>query len=659
LSGRPSHPGLLSLRVGAVLLVLLLLVDPRIPGDDPAESGPPAPTQRVLVDPDPALAADDGEGLLLDRFLERASTLHSGGGVLHRLTGSEGVVVDPATLEAMGPAEVSGGIDEVLLQMAEGGADSLLLLSTLRVDPAPLLEVLERLPLPLRVERVGGPVRNAALVALELPDRVPADEPVEARVRIRGEETAPGDSIGLRIEAGPFRSGMAEDAEPRIVYEARHPAPPSGEEITLSVVLPPPSDGAPLLRYEARVVLDGDGFAPDDARVRVVEVGEAGPGIVVLSLRPDWEPRTLLPVLERSTGLEGEGWLQVGPDRYLGLRGGDDPVDHRSPGEVAPRIEGAELLVVHGVGGAEAPEDPLRLPAGLEAAVRGHPRVIHLPAGPAGAALAGVPVEGPQAGALSPHPDPPPSPVASYLAGIPLGGLPPLDALLRPVGETPGIEALHLRGGAGEVHPGMLLLEGERGRSALALGSGFWRWGIREGDPRRAYANLWGGVSGWLLGSPGPAAGVGVHPVDRVFPRGEPVQWSAMGFEGRSLEVELRRAEDPEGPALQLEEVEVSDEGRFRTPVLPPGSYHYRVLDPDEGTDPQAEGLFEVERFQGALLRLPLDPDVLADGARATPPDPDGARDEGRRLRTHPLPWFLLLGLLCLEWVGRRRRGLA
>jgi len=38
--------------------------------------------------------------------------------------------------------------------------------------------------------------------------------------------------------------------------------------------------------------------------------------------------------------------------------------------------------------------------------------------------------------------------------------------------------------------------------------------------------------------------------------------------------------------------------------------------------------------------------------------DPVGAAGDGRPLRTHPLPYLLLVILLSVEWVGRRRSGL-
>jgi hypothetical protein len=45
----------------------------------------------------------------------------------------------------------------------------------------------------------------------------------------------------------------------------------------------------------------------------------------------------------------------------------------------------------------------------------------------------------------------------------------------------------------------------------------------------------------------------------------------------------------------------------------------------------------------------------------AVVPAPPGRRAddaERRPLRAHPAPWLVLLGLLCGEWVMRRRKGL-
>ena len=88
----------------------------------------------------------------------------------------------------------------------------------------------------------------------------------------------------------------------------------------------------------------------------------------------------------------------------------------------------------------------------------------------------------------------------------------------------------------------------------------------------------------------------------------------------------------------------------LRTPGMVPGSYRYRAV---SGSDSTA-GRFDVYTTSAELRHLRMDvPDSI--------PPPPGRREEGgtgRLLRAHPLPYLLLLGLLCSEWVVRRRKGL-
>lgn len=297
--------------------------------------------------------------------------------------------------------------------------------------------------------------------------------------------------------------------------------------------------------------------------------------------------------------------------------------------------------------------------------------MLHLPSTPGGAALAGLQTSGPEDGEWTPLPDAPPSPIAPYLGGSNLGGLPPLSARLSPVGPLPGANVLDLRRSAGgSPQPGLVLIEREGGRSAVALASDFWRWGTRTGEPRDVYRNLWAGVAGWLLAHEGPSDPGGVRPDRPVVARGQPVPWEAFGWEGLPLEIDLRPWADhaSDGPVLRTERVQVRADGGFTTPALPPGEYRFVVR---SSTDPESEaggttegpseeiadGVFEVEAFQGALLRLPLDAEDLSGRAVGSSRDATRAQ-QGRGLRTHPLPWLLLLALLSIEWIGRRRIGL-
>lgn len=638
--------GLTTLRVGAVALLVALLLNPMLPGRDPAATPPSIPSVWVAVDPDPALAAQAGPRSLRQLMLDRLSADGATDAALVRLgvAGPEGTTFD--ALAGMELPERSVPLGESLLRLAESGVDSIVLWSLLRRAPAELSGPLSRMPVPVRIELVDDPaLRNAAIVAFDLPRRAPAGEELEGELLLAGEGGVPGDSVRVTIT-------VAGDAE-TLVHESRHPLPEIGTRSAVPVILPPPVGEGPV-RYRARVALAGDGFSDDDVRLAAVEIGPAEGGIVLVSLRPDAEPRILLPVLERATGLDATGFLRVAEDRYLAMGRAEDagrPVD---AGDVLRSVEGAALLIMHGA------SEPI--PGELASVARGHPAVLHLPGDPVGAELGGVTTGAARGGAWSPTPDPPPSPIAAWLRGGPPapGELPPLSNLLPLEGSAPGTVAFEVRErSGGESVPGLLLIEEPEGRRAVALAGDFWRWGARPGVPRSRYRNLWAGVADWLLARGGSASEAGVRPERPVLARGEPVPWLAAGYEGDSLAVELRPAADVEaaGPVAHAHDVAVDSLGTFRTPSPGPGSWRYRVSGP--GTSEPAAGRFDVEVFRDALLRPPLDPTELealvpADSASDTGP----ASDRQRPLRSHPAPWLLLLALLSIEWLGRRRQGL-
>ncbi len=638
----PAAPGrglLLGLRTSALLLIALLLVDPPLPwghGDPSAET-----TRWVLLDGSRALDVPHPEdGTLRGHAVERAVTEARLGARL-ALAGPEPEGIDTLALAGATSRPPVDDLRPSLIRLAEAGADSILLLSPLRISSATLERALEALPVHVQVERLGEPVRNAGILELELPGRVAADDEIRGTLTLFGEDGAEGDSLWVRVEEGE-----------REVERRRVPLPVAGAPLRLSLELPPPADTG-WVRYQAAVELEDDAFGLDDRRVRWVRVGPPEGGIVLVSLEPDWEPRVLLPALEAATGLEGEGYLQVAEDRWLPLVRGDDAAGPVGTDHFRERVPRAGLLVVHGVG-ESAPE-------WLRAAVAGHPRVIHLPTGSEGARLAAVSPAQPREGEWSPDPDLPPSPVGPYLSGLALGALPPLTHL-RPAGTDGGVPVLRVRSPRGaESRPALVLREGPSGRSAVALARGFWRWGNRSGDPREAYRGLWSGVAGWILADDVPRAGAGeVRPLQRVVALDDPLAWEAPGAAGRLLELRFRT--DSAGPA-QVRQVRLDDRGRGRTDPLPPGRWLWEGEveipgDLPEG-DPQllsGSGEVEVEPWTGVLATPPLDP-VPQPGEAVLAGD--GADDRrARPLRTHPAPYLFLILLLCVEWIGRRRVGL-
>jgi hypothetical protein len=202
---------------------------------------------------------------------------------------------------------------------------------------------------------------------------------------------------------------------------------------------------------------------------------------------------------------------------------------------------------------------------------------------------------------------------------------------------------LQLRG-AGAPVSAFRMTTGEEGRMVVALASGWWRWAARdEGYP--AYRSLWSGIAGWLLGGE-RVGGAEPRPESWIVPRGEPVAWRIPG-DSASVRLSVHSGED-----LVTDTVVLAG-GRVLTPALPPGTYGYALVDQASG-DSLASGRFDVAATTAEMLPAVAD-SGLASLATAAPRAVDAG---GRPLRTHPLPYLLVICLLCGEWIVRRRSGL-
>lgn len=649
----PELPGrrrLVLLRGASFGLLALLLVNPSLPGDDPEASR--ELRHWILVDGGYALDVPHPEGESLRQVVVERAVEGARAGARLALLGPEPEGVDSTSLRGSGPRPPVADLAPAVLRLGEAGADSIVVLSPFRMSTASLERALETAPLPVRLEPVGDTIRNAGVRELELPARVPAGEGFSGAVVLFGEGGTESDSVEVEVRV----DGGA-------VEILRVPLPPTGVPRRLELDLPAVGDTG-TFRYEARVRLEGDAFALDDVRVRHLRVGPPDGGILLVSLQPDWEPRVLLPVLEAATGIQGEGFLQVGNgDRWLPVGEGDAPAAPVGTEAFRGRISRAALLVVHGAAG--------EVPAWLQEAAGAHPRVIHLPSGSAGAALAELSPASPRLGEWVPDPTLPPSPVSPFLSGIGLAELPPLSDLRAP-GPAGGVEVLRVRIQAGgEALPALVLRETTEGRRAVALARGFWRWANRSGAPREAYRGLWSGVAGWLLQEEGVAADGPIRPVEPVVARDQLFEWHAPAAPGTLLELEFRPLEGDDLRGTGAEEAEprqmtlaLGEQGRGTSASLPPGIWHWagRVegrIGPEGGElDPlEAEGVVEVEGWTGALATPPVDP-VPVQRPLDAEPRRIARQETGRPVRTHPAPWVLLLAFLCGEWVLRRRAGL-
>ncbi len=655
----PGRSLLGTIRALILVLVLLLLWDPRLPGGSRSVGGEGS---WVLLDASASMSAPAAAGASADTgagpgavagganwvsALERAKDLaRAGAQVL--LFGETPRVVPFDSLDALLPVASTSRLAPALARAAEAGATDVTVLSDLRLDDPVEAELsLGRTPFGVEIERSGEAVRNAGVARFELPPRAESGTPLSVEIALFSEETDPGDTI--RVEVWE---------EERLVASAGVPAVEPGLLATATIRLPAPSDTG-WLRYRLLVSLPGDRFEADDAKSAYTEVDPTEGGLVLLSLEPDWEPRFLLPVLSQITGLDSRGFLSLSGDRYLRLGSGAEVVPPVGEAEVREALAGADFVVLHGLGAAA--------PDWVSTTLAEAPRAIVFPSDPAGALASGVEARNHLDGEWYTTPDLPPSPLAASLSGADLTGLPPLTAILprRTPGTAPGPIPLQ-RQGSGPMEAGLVLEENGGRRRAVVLASGFWRWAFREGSDREAYRRLWAGVAGWLLASAPQEGAAPVRPEKRVWSSREPMEWRAPGLIGREVSFRLSVDDsvngsangstgDSVGDSVVLDTTVVVDgAGLIRTRALPVAEYSYLITLPGEDGS-IGSGRIESERHSLELIRQPVDisPREAGGGAGAT----SRAR-LGPPLRTHPAPYILILVLLSAEWIGRRRGGL-
>lgn len=614
---------LASARALAICLVLLLIWNPRLPAAAGDGIGQGA---LVLLDGSLSMAAGPpGGGTAWADAVEEARRLASGGGRI--LVFGDAVAGSTADqLEGRAPAATSSRLLPALRAAIESGARAVTVVSDGRLTDAEFGGLPVVPGLRARLQVVGATVANAGVADFAVPARAEQGTPFVGEVTVFG-EAAPGAAALIEVRE-----------EDRLVVSVPVEIPPPGQVVRTPVDLPSPAAEG-MVRYAATVVLAEDGFADDDRRVRHVRVAPPQAGLVLLSLRPDWEPRHLLPVLEDVTGLPARGYLRVTGSRYLPIGRGDEVADEVGEGELRTMLDDADIVVLHGVG-ATAPD-------WVRDAARNARRLLLFPVDRAGASLGGVAVAGEVEGEWYVAADLPASPVAGQFADLDLGALPPLTAL-HPATAPSGAVALQVHlGGRGTGEAALVLVAAEGRRVGVGLAAGYWRWAAREGTPRRAYRSLWAGVANWLFAGERLATAGPPGPAEAVIGRGSPVRWQAPGMAGQELALRLVRG----GETVFESTVAVDSTETFITAPLDPGAYDF-MLFPGAGGE-ETSGRFDVERYTGELRLPPVVDAVRGDAAEG------GARAAaGRPLRTHPAPFILVLAVLCGEWIGRRRRGL-
>lgn len=612
--------GLLAVLRGLALsLLLLLLVNPDLPG------GVRAGEAWILEDASPSMAVPQGTDGVLRPPADRARALP---------TPDRGVRVETfGTPDNGGRSRLAPALSRAL----EAGARSVEVRTDLRLeDPVAVAAVLESARVPVTLTDLGGSLTNAGLEGLRLMEGAEPGSPLTGEVSLFAEGV---DSARLVLEVAgrPVLDTLLRDL-------------PAGRTRLPLRVAPP--DTAGVLGVVAAVAAPGDAWSGDDRVLDVVTLDPDRGEVVVVSWAPDWETRFLAPVLAQVTGLSTRAYLRIGTDRFLSSAGGAS-LDGR---ELAAALESARLAVVHA--------RPSEADSALARVLEGVPARIDLP-GAAGEP--GAP------GEWYLSPEVPPSPVAGLVSGIPLLGLPPVSGVLPAGAGTdgpPGIPALLLqRSGTGAGVPAVTLEERGARRVAHTRARGFWRWAFREGPSRELYRRFWSGVAGWLLAAPAARPDrVGTGPVETRLAPGSEAAWRAAGAAGQELTVTWRAMaapgtppEDstpgsPVPPDSLVVTAPVDSLGQVALPSPEaPGLYRWEAVAPGaSGEGRRAEGVVAVQAPALDLLppravSLPVQGTVSGEGA---------GRENTRPLRTHPVPYILLVVLLSAEWIGRRRIGL-
>jgi hypothetical protein len=619
---------LAALRAAAVAMLLLLLFDPELPARRGEGGG-----RGVQVVLDASLSMGVAAPGERSRWQEGARTaLARSGGRPVLLFGERVRAASAGALPDTVPGDPRSQLLPALQAAAEAGVRRVVVVTDGGIeDAAAVARWLPRLGVEVEWEVVGDVVANRSVVEVAAPQWVEAGAPVAIEVAVAG-AGAGGASVRARIgERVIGRATVAAAEEGRLAtgtVQLRLEAPPGGGWVPVVVELE-----------------DGDAVPDDDRRTVYIHVAAETAGIVLVSLRPDWEPRFLAPALEQALGLPVRGYLRGTADGWVRLGGGLDAGAPASEADVRSALGRAELLVLHGVG-----DDA---PAWILDALQRAPRILVFPAG----SITGLPVEvGPLAeGDWFPAPDLPPSPVAPLLAGQEMAGVAPLNGLRSvtvPAGSwTP---LLVSRGRQGQPQPAVVAGQTGGRRWAVAPASGYWQWSFRGGEERQLYARLWGAVGGWLVRERGTAPGEAVRPAKRASPRGIALGWVVPGLPVDSLAVALTGSDG--AVALDTVVTFTAADTAFVAPP-PPGDYSYRVRAFSGDTVSAAAGELTVESWSPEFVRPRADVRALGAGGSIVRAGAD-TRRPGTPLHTTPWPYVLLVLLLAAEWILRRRWGL-
>lgn len=478
--------GLSALRALAWIIVLALLFD--------APAGP-----RRAVPPIAALDASESWLRGSDSALWRRAISTARGASSELLLWGDSARTAPApasprdaATRAMPLAERALAVGRPLVLITDGELD----------DPAALAS----LPAGSRVDVLAHPAAiDAAVIGLDAPRAVVANDTIEARITVRaGQLAVRGATLSL-VAGSDVIATMPIDTLG------------SGVERTLTMRgrIQGAVRSVPLA---AIVSVAGDVEHRNDTLAIAVQVSPAA-GAVLASTSPDFDARFLIPVLRGAVALPTRAYYRVAPGAW------------RQDGTLAPVTEASVRAAL-----AEA---PLAILHG-DTALFGAPRAV---------TKGSLMLYTPSADTIGEwYPvAAPASPIAAILSGVPWDSLAPLSVAGGVHGDWAGL----LTAPARSTDRRVAIAGSESGRRIVTVGaSGLWRWAFRGGVSRDAYATLWGGIFDWLTAErPDPRAAL---PADPIVRAGDRVRWRRGTGNDTLVQVEMRKRGSPHADTLAL-----------------------------------------------------------------------------------------------------------
>lgn len=626
-----SWKSLAILRFLTLSMVLLLIWDPNIPV---ARTEIGQDTVWVLLDGSQSMRpTDQSRPGLLAEVMERLTEMEEMP-LRIMLFGERPRFVSADSVESIDFRDELSTLGPALVSAAEAGASDVLVLSDFRINDVETLDSYSQTyGLDVKFERLDMERRNVGVEDFMVFRNDPLEETVTAQASIFSEGLQEDESITIEIF----------EEENLVVSEEVNPIS-IGNTLMFEVELPINHEASGLLEYRISLGILEDDFSLDNQKSTFIDMRFSDKEIVFLSMKPDWEPRFLLPVLSEVSGLSFEGFLSLGDDQFLSMNDieGDESIVTES--RVKRAVAASRILIVHGLAG-DSPDWV------VDALDNSSSTIAFIEDGTAASKMGVSTQQSIVEGEWYLESSLKPSPLASTLSGIDLTSLAPLNAVLPMLDPNSYLRPIEFRrNGLGQIQAPLILNESDDSKQALVLASGFWRWSSRGGNSREVYRRLWSGVLGWLMASEVASNRRLVEPEVRVWSENDQSRWSAWGLVNNSIHLMIYKDEK----LVQDTTVIVNPESQFFINGLGLGSYSYRADDINSG-DLLGSGRFKVENHSLEWFRVPRD---LVDIYSDLPSSTAIGSGFSRPLHTYIIPYLLIIIFLSIEWIGRRQRGL-